>query len=233
MTIIVPMWFYEFGLLMYSFAAAIGLALTYFSFKLYNYTRKKSHLLLNLSFVFITIGFIILAISNTYSIFHFEQCNPTCTITAEDPFRWIILGNDAYYLTSIVGYSLFLLSYPLYGKKDKKKLLLQIAPPLALNIIFPPEELFVLYPFESIFFQPFHVISAILVFLVVLRTFSNYRKIKTTTSLLLPIGFAAILLYHVLMLSLGFSPLFFAFAHLSLLAGFSVLLVMLIKVTRK
>jgi hypothetical protein len=232
MTIIVPMWFYEFGSIMYFFAALIGLLLSYFSFKLYNYTRKRSHLLLNLSFVFITIGFIVLTASNTYSHLHFEQCTPNCVITQQQIFNWIILGNYIYYLTSIVGYTLFLLSYFKSEKRSSKRLFLQMLPPFAINILFQ-QPIFVLYPFESIFFQPFQVVSSILLLLIVLRTYSNYKRSKTRLALLVPAGFAAILLYHVLMFSLPFSPLFFAFAHLSLLAGFAALLVMLVKVAKK
>lgn len=234
MVIIVPLWFYEFGSVMYFFAALIGFLLTFFSFRLYNYTRKKSHLLLNLSFVFITIGFVVLTLSNTYSFFHFEQCQPNCTITRQQIFEWIVLGNYAYYITSIIGYVLFLLSYSIYEAKKKSKLLLQmLPPPLAVNIFLQHQPVFVLYPFEAIFFQPFQLISSLLLFLIVLRTFSNYRKSKSKISLLVPMGFAAILFYHILMFSLPFSPLFFAFAHLSLLAGFTLLLLMLLKVARK
>lgn len=233
MPVIIPIWFYEFGSVMYFFAAMIGLLLTYFSFKLYNYTRKRSHLLLNLSFIFITIGFIVLTVSNTYTHEHFEQCNPDCVITQQQIFNWVILGNYVYYFTSLIGYFLFLLSYSVSEKKQKRKLFFQFAPPLAVNILFPPQIIYVLYPFESVFFQPFQILSSVLLLFIVIKTFSIYKKSKSNLSLLVPAGFAAILFYHLLMLVLPFSPLFFAFAHLSLLIGFSLLLSMLVKVTRK
>jgi hypothetical protein len=239
MPIIVPLWFYEFGSVMYFFAAIIGFLLTYFSFKLYNYTKRKSHLFLNLSFAFITIGFIVLTASNTYSHINFEQCSPDCVITQQQIFNWIVLGNDIYYLTSLIGYALFLLSYFVSAKKDRKKLFFAVAPLLASSILFQPaplpffQPLYVLYPFESMFFQPFQIVSSILVLLIVLRTYSNYKKTKAKFSSLIPAGFTAILFYHILMFSIPFSPLFFAFAHLSLLAGFSLLLFMLIKVQKK
>lgn len=253
MPIIIPIWFYEFGSVMYFFAAIIGLLLTYFSFKLYDYTRRRSHLFLLLSFIFITLGFIILTISNTYSHFHFEQCNPNCTITRQEIFTRIVLGNYLYYAASIIGYSLFLLSYSMDERKFEKrgksvrKLSLGMIPALAISIFFqsqplmalppgfPPlfEPIFVLYPFESRFFQPFQIISSIILLLIVIKTYSNYKKTKTDLSMLVPAGFAAILLYHILMFSIPYSPLFFAFAHLSLLVGFSLLLYMLAKVTRK
>jgi len=233
MPIIVPLWFYEFGSVMYFIAAFTGMLLTYFSFKLYNYTRKKSHLFLTLSFIFITIGFVILTASNTYSHEHFEQCNPDCTITNQQIFNTIVLGNYGYYVTSLIGYALFLFSYSMQDKKSRKKLFLQAAPPLVLSLFLRNQPLFVLYPFESIFFQPFQLISAILLLLIVIRTYGNYKKSNTKLAALVPAGFGAILVYHVLMFSLPFSPLFFAFAHVSLLIGFGALLVMLIKVERK
>lgn len=233
MPIIVPLWYYDFGSVMYFFAALIGILLTYFSFKLYNYTRKRSHLLLNLSFIFITLGFIVLTASNTYSDIHFEQCHPNCVITQQQIFNWVVLGNYIYYTTSLIGYFLLLLSYSMGEKKGWKKLFFQAAPPLAINILFQNQPVFVLYPFESIFFQPFQILSSIVLLFIVIKTFSNCKKAKTKLALLVPAGFGAILFYHILMFSLPFSPLFFAFAHLSLLAGFSMLLLMLVKVIRK
>jgi len=255
MPIIVPLWFYEFGSVMYFFAAMIGLLLSYFSFKLLDYTRKRSHLFLFLSFIFITLGFAVQAASNAFSIMHFEQCNPDCVITREQIFRWIVRGNYIYYATSIIGYSLFLLSYSMTEKKSQRNItkkflavmpalllpiailqpLPQLIPQFDVNIQFPfaPPPVFVLYPFESNFFQPFQVISSILLLLIVYRTYMSNKKTKSELSILIPAGFAAILLYHVLMFSIPFSPLFFAFAHLSLLAGFGMLLYMLAKVTRK
>jgi hypothetical protein len=238
--------------MMYFFAALIGGLLSYFSFKLFDYTRKRSHLFLLLSFLFITLGFVVLAVSNAFTLMHFEQCNPDCVITREQIFRWIVRGNYIYYATSIIGYSLFFLSYSMTEKRNINKKFLALMPALLLPIAifqplpqlvpqfdvnirfpFPPPPVFVLYPFESSFFQPFHIISSILLLLIVYRTYLSYKQTKSKLSMLIPAGFAAILLYHVLMFSLPFSPLFFAFAHLSLLVGFGLLLSMLVKVRRK
>ena len=218
---------------MYFFAAIIGFLLSYFSFKLYNFTRKRYHLFLNLSFIFITIGFSILAASNIYSFLHFERCQPNCIITNQNVFNWILYGNYGYYLFSIIGYFMFILSYPLYRKKGESKFFLEFIPAFTINIFFQPQQTFVLYPFENAFFQPFHILSALFLLLIVLRTFANYKKAKLKNCSLIPLGFAAMLFYHVLMFSVPFSPLFFAFAHLSLLIGFTSLLLMLAKVTRK
>jgi hypothetical protein len=121
----------------------------------------------------------------------------------------------------------------MYTKKRDSKLFLEFIPAFAINIFLPPPQTFVLYPFENSFFQTFHLLSALFLALIVFRTFANYRKAKLKNSSLIPLGFAAMLFYHVLMFSVPFSPLFFAFAHLSLLIGFTSLLVMLAKVTRK
>ena len=233
MPIIVPLWFYEFGSVMYFVAAIIGALLTYFSLKLYNITRKRPHLFLTLSFLFITIGFVILTGSNTYSHLRFEGCKPNCFISQQQIFTRIVVANDIYYLFSIVGYSLFLLSYPIFSQKGSKNLLMQVAPPLGASALLQGPPLYVLYPFESMFFQPFHIISAILLALIVMKTYSNYRKSKSDIAFLIPAGFSMILLYHILMFSVPFFPLFFAFAHLSLLAGFSLLLWMLVRVTKR
>jgi hypothetical protein len=240
MPVIIPLWFYEFGSVMYFFGSMICLLLTFFSFRLFDYTRKRPHLLLMLSFAFMAAGFIVLTLSNAYSFFHFEQCESGCTITRQDIFNMIILGNYIYYATSLIGYSLFLLSYMAPEEKKRRRLKLAVLPVLGATLIFQglpsifqPQPTLLLFPFETMFFQPFHLLSSAILILVVLKTFWNYRRMKSDMSLLIPCGFAAILIYHLMMFSLPFSAIFFAIAHLSLLAGFSILLAMLIKVTRK
>lgn len=230
MAILIPIWFFEFSFAMHFLATVIGIFLSYFSFKLFRYTRKRIHLFLSLAFIFITIGFAILAISNVASLFHFENCETGCTVNSLEPvFNWIVFGNYGYYVTSLIGYFLFVFSYFEIGKKRKK--LFTFLQVISTTFFFrPPPQ--VLYPFEPRFFQPFHAISAIILLAIVLQTFSIYKKTKLKLSLIVALAFVAILFYHVLMFAIPFSPIFFALAHISLLVGFSSLLYMLIKVNK-
>jgi hypothetical protein len=242
MAIIIPLWFYEAGTVMCFFGAVISLLLTFFSFRLFNYTRRRSHMLLALSFVFMSIGFIIFGASTAYSLLNFEQCQPSCVITRPEIFDTIVMGNYIYYAASLAGYSLFLLSYMVPDSKRGRGSRLAMIPMLGAAIffqgtpalpIFQPQPTVVLYPFETILFQPFNIISSIILVLAVAKTLWGCWNAKKSMSLMVPAGFAAILVYHLMMIFMPVSAIFYAIAHLSLLAGFSILLMMLIRVTRK
>ena len=236
MAILIPIWFFEFSFAMHFIATLIGIMLSYFSFRLFRYTQRRTHLLLTLAFIFITIGFAVIAVSNIDSLFHFENCEAGCTIYSLNPvFNWIIYGNYAYYITSLASYFLFALSYFEICKTKtgkKKKIASTFLQVISTTFLFNPQPQSVLFPFEPAFFQPFHAISAIILFAIVLQTYSIYRKNKLRLSLLVVLAFVAILFYHILMFAIPFSPMFFALAHISLLLGFGSLLFMLIKVNK-
>jgi hypothetical protein len=230
MQVVIPIWFYDFGSMMYIFAAIIGALLSYFSFKIHSFSQKDHHRLLYTSFMFITGGFVLLAATNTYNLFNFEECAPNCSIATSIESNILNnIGNYGYYLTSIIGYVLFAMTY--YKKKNKiGKMFPLMSGVTGLQILIPGQDIFVMYPFETSFFQAFHFISIALLAYIVYKTFSNYMSSRYPLSLLVSIGFAFILVYHVLMYALPFSAIFFAMAHFSLLLGFIALLVMLVRV---
>lgn len=231
MAIAVPLWFYEFGSAMYVIASIVGVLLSYYSFKLFSLTSKRQHMLLHSAFIFITFGFLALSIGNVYSYFNFESCQPQCRIDPTDPtYFWIRFGNYGYYFTTLVGYSLLALSY---FKTTKGKFFFGVAPP-SISLFFQFEGASsVLYPFTNYYFQAFHALSIIILSYIVMQTAANYFKTKSMYSLLVFAGFAFIVIYHVLMSLAPFRPALFTLAHLSLLAGFSSLLIMLVQVNRK
>lgn len=233
MPIIIPLWFYQFGSVMYMVAAAIGLLLCYFSLRLYRYTGKREHMLLLAAFALITAGFVSIAASNTDSLMDFKECNPNCTIGSELPdFASIILGNYVYYATSLVGY--FLLAYVYSGEtKRRGRSFLAFLPMLPMGALSFGRDFFVLYPFETNLFHPFHIASVLLLAYIAYRAYTNYARDRSQPSMLVLAGFVFIMAYHALMFSTPFNPVLFAVAHLSLLIGFGSLLYMLVRVNRK
>ena len=260
--IIIPLWFYEFGSLMYFLSSAVAFLVSYFSFRLYKYTNSRQHLFLCTAFAFITLGLVVLTIGNVISYFNFDECRPNCIIDPTDvTYLWIRFGNYGYYLTALIGYSLLALSYFKFNfknktankniikisnknktiKSNKKFLLSFFVLPLSLfALLLPPafdvtilqtqQPIFVLFPFINPYFQTFHILSSILLAYIVFQVLPVYLKTKSKLSLIVLLSFLSILFYHVLMFGVAIYPIFFAMAHFSLIAGFGLLLLMLVKV---
>jgi hypothetical protein len=241
---------------MYFLSSVVAFLVSYFSFRLYRYSGSRQHLFLSAAFAFITFGLAILTIGNAVSYFNFDECKPNCKIDPTDAtYMWIRLGNYGYYLTSTIGYALLALSYfkinfkgsmrsKLKNKikdnirlKNKRFILTVLALPLLtmlpafdITIVLPQQQTFVLFPFVNPYFQTFHIISSIFLAYIVLQVLPNYLKNKSKLSLLVLLSFLSILFYHVLMFAVAMHPICFALAHFSLLAGFGLLLLMLVKV---
>ncbi len=230
MVVIVPLWFWEFSSTIYFIAMVIGIFLSYFSFKLYNFTSKKQHLLLHIAFIFIAASFLAIFVGNLESYYNFQSsCNPNCIINPNDPtYFWIRFGNYGYYSTSLIGYAFLALSY---WYSEKKNLRFALLP--AVGAIVQSPTIYVLFPFVNTYFNIFHILSILFVSYIVLYTLKNYRKTKSFNSLLVLSGFVAIDFYHLLMYLIPFYAETFALAHFALLIGFGSLLFMLIRVNRK
>lgn len=230
MQVVIPIWFYDFGSVMYIFAAIIGALLTYFSFKVHAYSRKRSHRLLYTGFMLATAGFALLAATNTYNLANFQECAPNCTISDEtESTLFNTAGNYGYYALSLVGYLMFAMAY-MKRRLKLGKIFPAVAGAVTIEFLIPGRDVFVLYPFETSFFQVFHLVSMLLLGYVVYKTAQGFVETRNSMSLLVVTGFSFILLYHVLMYALPFSATFFAAAHFSLLLGFISLLVMLVRV---
>jgi len=260
--IIIPLWFYEFGSLMYFLSSAVAFLVSYFSFRLYRYSGSRQHLFLSAAFAFITLGLVILTVGNVISYFNFEECKPNCKIDPTDAtYMWIRLGNYGYYFTSAIGYALLALSYFKINfkgsmrsklknkinsniKLKNKRLILPvlflplltilaipaIPPAFDITIILAPQQTYVLYPFVNPYFQTFHVLSSIFLAYIVFQVLPTYLRCRERLCLLVLLSFLSVLFYHVLMFAVAMHPICFALAHFSLLAGFGMLLLMLVKV---
>ncbi len=231
MAIVIPLWFYEFGLVMYLAAAVIGALLSYFSFKLYSYSNRAQHLLLHAGFVFVTFGFMALIYANASALVNFEACHDHCTISESNAVNSVVnAANYGYYFTSIVGYVLIALSYTkeIFGTGRRLFVIIPFT-----GLIIPSQKSIVLYPFFTPLFEIFHIVAFGLMAYIVFRALMHYRKAPRKLSLLVLLGFCSILAYHIMMYAAALSPTFFALAHIGLIAGFGALLLMLIKVNEK
>lgn len=231
MAIIIPIWFYEFGMVMYLAAAVIGGMISYYSLKLYGFSNRRQHILLHAGFVFVTFGFLALAYANASAIVNFDTCHDHCSIYESNAVYGLISSaNYGYYFTSIIGYMLIALSYTkeIFGAGRR---LFAVIP--FTGLVIPSQKSLVLYPFDTPLFQIFHIVAFAVMAYIVIRALAHYRRAPRKLSLLVLLGFCSILAYHIMMYAVALSPTFFALAHVALLAGFGAMLLMLVKVNEK
>ncbi|HKZ45479.1 MAG TPA: hypothetical protein VJ343_02125 [archaeon] len=208
MAILIPVRFYGFDSVMYFASAIIGFLISYYSFKLFKITSKKHHLYLYSGFTILSMGLLALAITTTYVYLNYYEQNQFTffdTILYADDFGYWI-----YYMSSFMAYVLFVLMY--------------VSEDLGVPILIPAW-------YKG--FPYFHIVSFFLLSYVVFRNATNYAMKRNKNSLLVTLGFGLIAGYHFLLFFTSFSKIVYVIAHLSLLLGFSSLLLMLIRVTRK
>lgn len=206
--VLIPVRFYGFDSAMYILSAFIGFLVSYYAFKLYTTTNKKSHFYLQIAFTILSIGLLTLGLTSGYAYinyFRFATPNPILDqiVYVDDFGYWI------YFLSSLVAYSLLALMYV-----SEKSRFLIFLPPWYKGLPY------------------FNVLSFFILSYVIFRSIVNFVVKKRLNSFLVMASFTLIGAYHILLFLASFSKLLYVAAHLSLLTGFGCLLLMLIRVNR-
>ncbi len=206
--ILIPHRFYGFDSVMYTLSALIGFLVSYYAFKLYTTTNKKSHFYLQIAFTILSIGLLTLGVTSGYAYLNYiiiESPNPLLDqITYVDDFGYWI-----YYVSSLVGYSVLALMY--VSEKSR------------FFILLPPWQKGLPY---------FNILSFFILSYVIFRSIVNFVVKKKLNSFLVMTSFILIGAYQILLFLSSFSKLLYVAAHLSLITGFGCLLLMLIRVNR-
>lgn len=204
MFVLAPSWFFGFDSVMYILSAMIGFLVSFYAFRLYNITSKKSHFYLYSSFAVLSMGLLILGITTllTLSISRASILADAAS-WADDFGFWI------YYASSLFAYGLLAMMY------------------LPEKLKFP-----ILLPFWNTGFPYFQVISLFLLSYVIFRSAANYALNRNSNSLLVMLAFTLMGLYHLLSLFTSLNAMVYVFAQLSLLSGFVSLLIMLTRVNK-
>lgn len=208
MEILIPTRFYGFDSVTYTVAAVIGFLVSYYAFKMYSATSKRTHKYLYLSFTLLSMGLLVLSVASWYNYFNYEIYHGKYLLdqyVAMDDFAYWI-----YYLCSILGY-------------------------LLLASMYFPEKGFPLLflPVWSSGFPYFNVLSLFILSYAIFRSVANFFSKKNMNSFLVAASFSLIGLYHLLLVFTSFSRFIYVIAHVCLGLGFFSLLVMLAKVSRK
>lgn len=208
MAVQIPLRFLGFDSLMYLLSAFIGFLISYYAFKVYNITKKRSHFYLHLSFTILSIGLLILVLTTGYfyiNYYVFKRFTAFDEISYVDDF-----GYWVYYISSLVAYSL-----------------------LAFTYLSEDWKLPIMLPVWSKGFPYFHVTSFFILSYVIFKNAINYGIKKNKNAFLVTLGFTLMGSYHFLMFFAFVSKYIYVLADLSLLLGFMSLLMMLARVSKK
>lgn len=210
MDILIPYRFYGFDSLMYLVSAIVGFFVSFYAYKLYDITAKKQHFYFYIGFTILSMAFLTLSVSTGYSYLTYFRNRPASlldTVIAVDDFGYWI-----YYIASLVAYGFMVLAY----KPEKSSI---------LPIFFLPAW------YRG--FPYFNILSFFLISYVAFRNVINYNMKKNMNTLLVMLAFILIGGYHLLLFFNFLGKIVYVLAHLSLLAGFASLLIMLTRVSRK
>jgi len=206
--LLIPVWFYSYSTAVYAATALISFMISYFSFRLYKMSSLNMNLMMMLIFVFMGVASSVLATTSYYTY----MSNKSFKLY-ENLYGVVNYGFIVYYTLSLAAYILLTVMYLPRSFRDR---------------------LFAAYmPLWYLDFTEFHIVSAILVGYITLMNFANFMKKRKIDSLLVLIAFAMIELSHVMMMLTQFDAVLYLVAHAFLAAGFTSLLAMLIRVSRK
>jgi len=231
MHIIIPVWFYGFDSAMYFVSSIVGFLLSFYFYKIYSLSSDKKHSYLYLGFLLLSIGLLSLAITDLYSYIAFSNCHASCILgIIDDVFSLEDFAYLAYFGLSLMAYILFILAYGSESPKFSKGMLLFFVLYVILIAKFVPisGECNVWESYHGYF----HLTSMIMLIFVSFRNVANYFEKKSLNSLLVMNAFIFISLFHVFHLFVFISGWMYVFAHISMLIGFSSLLLMVLRLKK-
>lgn len=218
---LIPIWFYMYSALAYAASALISVFVAYFSYKFFKLAKSKSSAMLLLSFLFMTIAYSALAFTSIYTYFYKPYFKESLDLGSLSLVNSV--GFNLYYVTSIVAYVSLL---AMYLPSDIKKLFEKFK--VKLPAMFPVAYV----PLWYLNLVDFHIVSILLLLYIAARNIANFCKKKGANNFLVMSAFVLMLSFHASLLLTEFDPTIYIAANTLLAAGFSLLLIMLIRVSR-
>ena len=187
-------------------AFVIAIAVAYQAMKGYKFSKERTLLYLNLSFVLIGTGLLVDALSNLIVLL----------ARAQRGLLYVFgLGYTINFLAQLLAYGLLVFAY-LYQTRSMDTTVALAALPVT-------------------FIQRNAFAELILIFLLVyvaIQTGMNYSVNKNVNALLVFGAFASLAVAHLFFLLFVFAPIFFPLAYIAQLFGFLLLLAMLLRVNQ-
>ena len=187
---------------------AITFAVAYQALKGYRLSKERTLLYLHFSFVLLGVGLLVDGLASLVVLMsHFLRAL----------LYLYALGYTINFFAQLVAYGLLVVAY----LQQTRGVSNQLAAVAVVGVLF---------------FERNAITELILIFLIVYitaQTAMNYSLNKSTNTLLVFSAFALLSLAHFFFLMFILVPIFFVFAHIAQLAGFLLLLTMLLRVNRR
>jgi len=216
---LIPIWFYSYSFLVYAISALISALVAYFAYKFFKMTKTKSSLMLVFSFLFLTAAYSTLSFTSLYTYLYKPYFQVNFNLGSLSFVNSV--GLSLYYITSMIAYVALFVMYLPEIKELKKLFKREIKSKLSV--------LYVPLWYQSL--MDFHLVSILILAYVALRNVANFYKKRDVNSFLVMSAFILIVSSHAALLFLEFDPTIYIAANTLLVAGFSSLLIMLIRVS--
>lgn len=214
---LVPSWFLGYDIIFQVLFVLVTLLVAWSSFKIYNLTQQARPKIFGMGFLLISTGYLMQAILNSIFFFHIQHI-------AFSPRQASFVINSymvaVYSYTYIVLLGLITLVYMSFNvKKIKIHFLISL---LVMMVLISSQDKLLL----------FYLMSVIICLFITHHYLSNYIKNKKTTSLLVMLGFTAMLASYVLFVFSLDSEIFYFAGHAVKLGAYILILTNLIRVLR-
>jgi len=207
-----PQWFQVFDSVFQILFALITLAITFFSYKVFKFTKDRKFKYFSLSFLLMALGYLTISFSNL--LLYLGVYDGVISRLSEFNIA------NAFFLTFIlfmlVGYMLLII----ISMDLKNKRLVA----LLLSVVL----LFVAFSYQ--YFIKFHMISLLLLGFIALQFYENYKQKRKVNAGLVFASFYLLAFAEIFFLATPYMNSTYVLAHGLQLTGFSLLLGMLIKV---
>lgn len=204
-----PDWFMGIDSIMQIIFALVTISIYFMSMKAYKFSREPKYKHFGLGFAFMSLAYVILAISNLAIVTRFY----------DGTVRGINFGS-LFYLAHIffilIGYCVLLL---VSMKVRSKKLAV---------LMFAFISLFVLFSYQ--YYIKFHIVSLILLLFIAHQFLENYQQKKSTNSALVFSTFYLLAMSEILLLATVYMPSLYVVGNLLQLLGYLAMLTMTIRV---
>ena len=217
-----PPWFYGKDILIDIISIIVLLMIAFFSLRYYRIDRKNSnYLFLSASFFLIAVSFIFKILTNFTIYYHaldgdkFDFIIFTHSV-AKTSGTFFYLGFFFYRLLTLLGLSAL---YSIYQKELPKG-----------NIFLVLYLMVMLTYFSQGTYYVFHLTSLILMSLIAMQFYRNYRLNKSRTAKLLVISFVVITISQLVFIFIKLAPMLYVAAEFIQLCGYIMLLFTFIKV---
>jgi hypothetical protein len=218
-----PEWFYGKDIAIDIVSIIVLLLIGFFSIRYYRLDRKnRNYLSLGASFLLLASAFIFKVLTNFTIYYHeLEVQRVGLSVIA---YQTVEASYILFYLGFLLHRMMFLFGlyvlYSIYQPQEK--------PNIVLMVYF----IFISAYFSEMAYYVFHITALVFLFFITLQYYRNYRENRMPTSRMLLASFLAIAVSQLLFVFVEFSQTFYVIAEFIQLAGYIVLLLMLVTVLR-